>query len=614
MCGIVGFIGQEQAAPILLDGLAHLEYRGYDSAGVAVISAQGKLQVEKAVGRLKVLSEQIHGGADLEGCIGLGHTRWATHGAPNIINSHPHVSENGKFAVIHNGIIENYVEIKEFLIGQGIRFKSETDTEVVAQLLEFYYNECHDFLEAVGRVLRRIEGAYALGMLCADCPDHIIAARKDAPLLLGYGKGCNFLASDVTAIIKHTRDVAYMEDGEVAVLTREGIEVYDALEQKVEKKHFTIDWEVSAAEKGGYQHFMLKEIMEQPEALRRAISPRIKDGRVIFDDLKLPVEKMREFTRIFIVACGSSYHVGMIGKYNLEHLLRRNVEVVLASEFRYSDPIVDDKSLVIVISQSGETLDTMAALREAKKRGGYILSIVNVVGSSIARESDDVLYTWAGPEIAVATTKAYSTQLAVLDMIGLAFGEALGTVKREEYNEAVAELQKLPEKMEQFLASESCEAIPKYASQYFNHNSVFFIGRNLDYALGLEGSLKLKEISYIHSEAYASGELKHGTISLIEDGTLVIALGTYAPLFDKAMSNVVEVKARGADVLALATESHRGEMAKTVENVITIPDTAQMLLPSLGVVPLQLLAYYIALQRGCDIDKPRNLAKSVTVE
>ena len=614
MCGIVGFIGGEQAAPILLDGLAHLEYRGYDSAGVAVISAQGKLQVEKAVGRLKVLSEQIHGGADLEGCIGLGHTRWATHGAPNIVNSHPHVSEHGKFAVIHNGIIENYVEIKEFLIGQGVTFKSETDTEVVAQLLEFYYNECHDFLEAVGRVLRRIEGAYALGMLCADCPDRIIAARKDAPLLLGYGEGCNFLASDVTAIIKHTRDVAYMEDGEVAVLTRDGIEVYDALEQKVEKKHFTIDWEVSAAEKGGYQHFMLKEIMEQPEALRRAISPRIKDGRVIFDDLKLPVEKMREFTRIFIVACGSSYHVGMIGKYNLEHLLRRNVEVVLASEFRYSDPIVDDQSLVIVISQSGETLDTMAALREAKKRGGYILSIVNVVGSSIARESDDVLYTWAGPEIAVATTKAYSTQLAVLDMIGLAFGEALGTVKKEEYNEAVAELQKLPEKMEQFLASESCEAIPKYASQYFNHNSVFFIGRNLDYALGLEGSLKLKEISYIHSEAYASGELKHGTISLIEDGTLVIALGTYAPLFDKAMSNVVEVKARGADVLALATESHRGEMAKTVENVITIPDTAQMLLPSLGVVPLQLLSYYIALQRGCDIDKPRNLAKSVTVE
>ena len=614
MCGIVGYVGSEQAAPILLDGLARLEYRGYDSAGIAVVSPRHELQVKKTVGRLKALSDLVHGGADVEGTIGMGHTRWATHGAPNDVNSHPHVSENGKFAVIHNGIIENYVELKEFLISQGVTFRSETDTEVVAQLLEFYYNECGDFFESVGRVLRRIEGAYALGMLCADCPDRIIAARKDAPLLLGYGKGCNFLASDVTAIIKHTRDVAYMEDGEVAVLTREGIEVYDALEQKVEKKHFTIDWEVSAAEKGGYQHFMLKEIMEQPEALRRAISPRIKDGRVIFDDLKLPVEKMREFTRIFIVACGSSYHVGMIGKYNLEHLLRRNVEVVLASEFRYSDPIVDDKSLVIVISQSGETLDTMAALREAKKRGGYILSIVNVVGSSIARESDDVLYTWAGPEIAVATTKAYSTQLAVLDMIGLAFGEVLGTVKKEEYDEAVTGLQKLPEKMEQFLASESCEAIPKYASQYFNHNSVFFIGRNLDYALGLEGSLKLKEISYIHSEAYASGELKHGTISLIEDGTLVIALGTYGPLFDKAMSNVVEVKARGADVLALTTESHRGEMAKTVDHVLTIPDTAAMLLPSLGVVPLQLFSYYIALQRGCDIDKPRNLAKSVTVE
>ena len=613
MCGIVGFIGQEQAAPILLDGLAHLEYRGYDSAGVAVISAQGKLQVEKAVGRLKVLSEQIHGGADLEGCIGLGHTRWATHGAPNIINSHPHVSENGKFAVIHNGIIENYVEIKEFLIGQGIRFKSETDTEVVAQLLEFYYNECHDFLEAVGRVLRRIEGAYALGMLCADCPDRIIAARKDAPLLLGYGKGCNFLASDVTAIIKHTRDVAYMEDGEVAVLTREGIEVYDALEQKVEKKHFTIDWEVSAAEKGGYQHFMLKEIMEQPEALRRAISPRIKDGRVIFDDLKLPVEKMREFTRIFIVACGSSYHVGMIGKYNLEHLLRRNVEVVLASEFRYSDPIVDDKSLVIVISQSGETLDTMAALREAKKRGGYILSIVNVVGSSIARESDDVLYTWAGPEIAVATTKAYSTQLAVLDMIGLAFGEALGTVKKEEYDEAVAELQKLPEKMEQFLASESCEAIPKYASQYFNHNSVFFIGRNLDYALGLEGSLKLKEISYIKSEAYAAGELKHGTISLIEPGTPVFAVATQPDLFEKTLGNIREVKSRGAYVAALVGEDC-GNPEEFSDVAIKVPNTLPEYMPSLNVIPLQLIAYFTAVERGCDVDKPRNLAKSVTVE
>ena len=612
MCGIVGFVGEEQAAPILLDGLARLEYRGYDSAGVAVVSPEHELQVRKAKGRLKVLSDAIHGGADLSGCIGMGHTRWATHGAPSEVNSHPHVSAGGKFAVIHNGIIENYVEIKEFLINQGVRFQSETDTEVVAQLLEFYYNECHDFFEAVGRVLRRIEGAYALGMLCADCPDRIIAARKDAPLLLGFGDGCTFLASDVTAIIRHTRDIAYMEDGEVAVLTTSGIEVYDALSQPVTKEHHQIDWEVSAAEKGGYRHFMLKEIMEQPEALRRAILPRIRDGKVELGDMKLTPEQIKDFSRIFIVACGSSYHVGMIGKYNLEHLLRKPIEVCLASEFRYSDPIVDEHTLVIVISQSGETLDTMAALREAKARGAYILSIVNVVGASIARESDDVLYTWAGPEIAVATTKAYSTQLAVLDMIGLRFGEILGTVEKAEYDEVVSELVKLPEKMETMLSR--CEDIPKYAAEHFNHNSVFFIGRNLDYALGLEGSLKLKEISYIHSEAYASGELKHGTISLIEDGTLVIALGTYGPLFDKAMSNVVEVKARGADVLALTTESRAEEMAKTVEHVIAIPDTAQMLLPSLGVVPLQLFSYYVALQRGCDIDKPRNLAKSVTVE
>ena len=612
MCGIVGFVGKQQAAPILLDGLSRLEYRGYDSAGVAVVSSDGGIDVQKSKGRLQVLSDMIHGGADMEGCIGIGHTRWATHGAPSDVNSHPHLSEGGKFAVIHNGIIENYVEIKEFLVHQGVHFRSETDSEVVAQLLEFYYNECHDFLEAVGRVLRRIEGAYALGMLCADCPDRIIAARKDAPLLLGYGDGENFIASDVTAIIKHTREVAYMEDGEIAILTTGGIVVEDALQQPVVKERHHIDWEVSAAEKGGYPHFMLKEIFEQPEALRRAISPRLKDGKIVLDDLKLTEEQIRGFSRIFIVACGSSYHVGMVGKYNLEHLLRRSVEVCLASEFRYSDPIIDDHTLVIVISQSGETLDTMAALREAKARGAYILSIVNVVGSSIARESDDVLYTWAGPEIAVATTKAYSTQLAVLDMIGLAFGSVLGTADPAEYAAAVAGLEKLPEQMETVLAD--CGDIQKFASEHFNHNSIFFIGRNLDYALGLEGSLKLKEISYIHSEAYASGELKHGTISLIEDGTLVVALGTYGKLFEKAMSNVVEVKARGADVLALTTEAHRGEMEKTVDNVLTIPNTVDMLLPSLGVVPLQLFAYYVALQRGCDIDKPRNLAKSVTVE
>ena len=611
MCGIVGFIGKEQAAPILLDGLAHLEYRGYDSAGVAVISSEQKLQVRKAVGRLKVLSDEIHGGADIEGCIGLGHTRWATHGAPNIVNSHPHVSEDGKFAVIHNGIIENYVEIKEFLIGQGITFKSETDTEVVAQLLEFYYNECHDFLEAVGRVLRRIEGAYALGMLCADCPDRIIAARKDAPLLLGYGEGCNFLASDVTAIIKHTRDVAYMEDGEVAVLTCDGIEVYDALEQKVEKKHFTIDWEVSAAEKGGYQHFMLKEIMEQPEALRRAISPRVKEGKVVFDDLKLPVEKMREFTRIFIVACGSSYHVGMLGKYTLEHLLRRNVEVALASEFRYSDPIVDDKTLVIIISQSGETLDTMAALREAKKRGAYILSVVNVVGSSIARESDDVLYTWAGPEIAVATTKAYSTQMAVLNLLGLYFGEVMGTVDYETYTAMVRDILALPEKLEQVLAQ--ADQIQQIARDFAGRDDVFFIGRNLDYALSMEGSLKLKEISYIHSEAYAAGELKHGTISLITDGVPVIALATQKQVYEKTISNAKETRSRGARVLLFTTKDAVVPDG-VADAVVRLDEYEDILMPLQLIVPLQLFAYYMAVLRGCDVDKPRNLAKSVTVE
>ncbi len=612
MCGIVGFVGARQAAPILLDGLSRLEYRGYDSAGVAVVTPQGEIDLRKAKGRLQVLNDMVHGGADLDGCVGIGHTRWATHGVPNSTNSHPHMSEDGRFAVIHNGIIENYAEIKEYLIRQGIHFRSETDTEVVAQLLEFYYNKCHDFFRSVGRVLRRIKGAYALGILCADCPDRMIAARKDTPLLLGFGDGENFIASDVTALLPYTRDVVYMDDGETAILTREGIEVFDPLQQPIEKEHHHIDWDVSAAEKGGYPHFMLKEIFEQPDALSRAISPRIRDGRVVLDDMKLTAEQIRSFDRIYIVACGSSYHVGMVGKYNLEHLTRRNVEVCLASEFRYSDPIVDARSLVIVISQSGETLDTLAALREAKARGAYILAIVNVVGSSVAREADDTLYTFAGPEIAVATTKAYSTQLAVLNLIGLAFGETLGAVDPTEYHEAVTELERLPELARQVLSR--CDDIQEYAAANFNHSSVFYIGRNLDYALGLEGSLKMKEISYIHSESYASGELKHGTISLIEDGTLVVALGTCGRLFDKMISNVIEVKARGAEVLALTTESRRDAMARVASTVLTVPDTIDLLLPNLGVIPLQLYAYYVALQRGCDIDKPRNLAKSVTVE
>ena len=613
MCGIIGFVGREPAAPILLDGLARMEYRGYDSAGVAVRSETKGLQVKKTKGRLKVLSDLIHGGADLEGNLGIGHTRWATHGEPNDINAHPHVSENGRIAIVHNGIIENYLELKEHLQKLGVTFQSETDSEVVAQLLEYHYNECHNMLEAVGRVLRRIEGSYAFGIICADYPNALIAARKDSPLILGYGENGNFIASDVTAIIKYTRDVAYMDDGEIAVLTADSIDVFDDELVPVEKHRSTVDWDVSAAEKGGYPHFMLKEIMEQPEAIRKTVSPRIKNGRVVLDDLHLTEEYVRDISRIFIIACGSSYHVGMVSKYNWEKLMRRPVEVTLASEFRYCDPLVDEKSLVVVISQSGETLDTMAAMREAKRRGGRTLAIVNVVGSSSAREADDVLYTWAGPEIAVATTKAYSTQLVLMDLVGLYLADLLGTVEQSEYDAILTEVQSLPEKMQEMLNRDT-EDIQYFASRYFNHDSIFFIGRNLDYAMGMEGSLKLKEISYIHSEAYASGELKHGTISLIEQGTLVVALGTYAPLFDKAMSNVVEVKARGAEVLALTTEDFREKMEKTADATVAVPVTHPVLQPSLGVVPLQLFSYYVALQRGCDIDKPRNLAKSVTVE
>ena len=610
MCGIVGYVGEEEAAPILLDGLARLEYRGYDSAGLAVYSQKNGLEVVKAKGRLQVLYDIVQGGKALDGTMGLGHTRWATHGAPSDVNSHPQVSENGRFAVVHNGIIENYVQIKEFLQFKGIHFASETDTEVVAQLLEYYYDG--DVLDAVAKVLAKIEGAYALGIICADYPDQIVAARKDSPLILGYGDGFKLLASDVTAVIKYTREVAYLDDGEVAVLNADGVQIYDAYFRPVEKELSHVDWEVSAAEKGGYEHFMFKEIMEQPKAIRDTVFPRVQNGRVVLDDLTIDSEYVKNLDKIYIIACGSSYHVGMVAKYTLEKLLRKPVEVTLASEFRYCDPIVTDKTLAIVISQSGETIDTLAAMREAKRLGARVLSIVNVVGSTIARESDDVLYTWAGPEIAVATTKAYSTQLAVIYLIGLTFAEMIGSITAEEYQHIVDELLRIPSKIESIL--EHKEDIQYFASIYFNHESVFFIGRNLDYAIGLEGSLKLKEISYIHSEAYAAGELKHGTISLIEDGTLVVALASYGQLFEKLMSNVKEVKARGADVLGLTTENLGDEMKKTVDAAILVPDTHPMLLPSLDVVPMQLFAYYVALMRGCDIDKPRNLAKSVTVE
>ena len=611
MCGIVGYVGTQQAAPLLLEGLRRLEYRGYDSSGVAVCGPDG-LAVQKAKGRLQVLADLTREGAALPGTTGIGHTRWATHGEPNDVNAHPQVSESGLFAVVHNGIIENYAILKKNLIEKGYTFRSETDTEVVAQLLDWYYRQCGDVFEAVTSMLSAVEGAYALGILCAAAPDRLIAARKDAPLLLGYGEGENFIASDVTALLRHTRDIVYMDDGEMAIVTAAGIRIYDERRRPVEKEHHHIDWDVDAAEKGGYDHFMLKEIFEQPNAIANAITGRIHEGRVVLSDLTMTERQIRDIGRICIVACGSSYHVGMVGKYNLERLLRRPVEVCLASEFRYSDPIVGEGDLVIVISQSGETLDSMAALREAKKRGARILSIVNVVGSSIARESDDVLYTWAGPEIAVATTKAYSTQMVVLNLLGLYFGDIMGTVDYETYTAMVHGIQALPAQMEAILANTA--PIRQVAKLLASHEQVFFIGRNLDYALSLEGSLKLKEISYIHSEAYASGELKHGNISLIEEGTPVIAAATYMPLFDKAMSNVVEVQARGANVFALTTETGAAQMHSRVENVLTVPETEAMLLPQLGVVPLQLLAYYIAVERGCDIDKPRNLAKSVTVE
>ena len=610
MCGIVGFIGEQEAAPILLEGLARMEYRGYDSAGLAVLDAGKGLQVVKAKGRLKVLNEKVDGGKKMFGTVGVGHTRWATHGEPSDANSHPLLSDSGRIAVVHNGIIENYMEIKEFLQEKGVVFHSDTDTEVVAQLLDYYYRG--DILDAVQKVLHRIEGSYGLGIICSEHPEQLIAARKDSPLVLGYGDGFNMMASDVTALIKYTRDVSYMENGEIAVLTRQGIQVYNLLLEPVEKEHSTVDWDISDAEKGGYEHFMFKEIMEQPEAIRKTITPRIKDDRVVLDDIDLSADYVKNISKFYIIACGSSYHVGMVGKYVLEKMLRKPVEVALASEFRYCSPIVDKNTLVIVISQSGETLDTMEALREAKRLGGRTLAIVNVVGSSIAKEADDVIYTWAGPEIAVATTKAYSTQLAVLDLLCLYLADLLGSIAPEEYTEILTELTRIPDKLKEVL--EQKERIQQYASQFFNHDSIFFIGRNLDYAIGLEASLKLKEISYIHSEAYAAGELKHGTITLIEQGTLVIALATYGQLFDKAVSNMIEVQSRGATVLGLTDTTHEEALGKHADAIITVPETHPLLMPSLAVVPMQLFAYYVALARGCDIDKPRNLAKSVTVE
>lgn len=608
MCGIVGYIGKNQAAPIILDGLSKLEYRGYDSAGMAVFDGKA-IQTQKAIGRLKVLENLTKGGETMPGTVGIGHTRWATHGAPSDVNAHPHTNAAGTIAVVHNGIIENYIPLKKKLTDKGYVFQSETDTEVLAHLLDYYYKG--NPLEAITKVLHRVEGSYALGILFADCPDEIYAARKDSPLIVGQNETGCFIASDVPAILKYTRTVYYMDNQEVAALRRDGLCFYSADQEEVTKEAVNIDWDADAAEKAGYEHFMLKEMYEQPKTIADTISPRIRDNDIVIEELKMSDEELRAIRKIHIVACGSAYHTGVTGKYVLEGLARIPVEVDVASEFRYRDPILEEGSMVIVISQSGETADTLAALRESKARGFKVLGIVNVVGSSIAREADACLYTWAGPEIAVATTKAYSAQLTALYMLAMKLAKVRGTIDETKFRELLSDLKCLPDQIELLLGQK--EKVQHFANRYLGARDIFFIGRGIDYAISLEGSLKLKEISYIHSEAYAAGELKHGTISLIEDGTLVVALSTQPALFQKTISNIVEVKARGAFVMAVTNEENKA-IEKVSDYVIYIPETNPYFANSLAIIPLQLFAYYVAVGRGCDVDKPRNLAKSVTVE
>lgn len=608
MCGIVGYIGKKQAAPIILDGLAKLEYRGYDSAGMAVFDGEC-IRTEKAAGRLAVLEHLTHGGETMKGYSGIGHTRWATHGAPSDLNAHPHTNKEGTIAVVHNGIIENYIPLKKKLADKGYEFVSETDTEVLAKLLDYYYKG--NPLEAVTKVLHRVEGSYALGIMFADFPGELYAARKASPLIVGQNEDGCFIASDVPAILKYTRNVFYMENQEVACLKADGLQFFSVDEEEVEKSAVTIDWDADAAEKAGYEHFMLKEMYEQPKTVTDTISPRIKDNDIVIEELKMTDEELKAVRKIHIVACGSAYHTGVTAKYVLEGMARIPVEVDVASEFRYRNPILEEGAMVIVISQSGETADTLAALREAKARGFKVLGIVNVVGSSIARESDSVMYTWAGPEIAVATTKAYSAQLVALYMLAMKLAKLRGTINEEKFQRLLSELRCLPDQIEMLLAQK--EKIQHFANRYVGARDIFFIGRGIDYAISLEGSLKLKEISYIHSEAYAAGELKHGTISLIEEGTLVVALSTQEELFQKTISNIVEVKARGAFVMAVTNEGNKA-MEKTADYVVYLPETAPWFANSLAIVPLQLFAYYVAVGRGCDVDKPRNLAKSVTVE
>ena len=607
MCGIVGYTGAQSAAPILLDGLKKLEYRGYDSAGIAVMN-DSKIKISKVTGRIANLCEKTHDGADIPGTMGIGHTRWATHGAPTEENAHPHMSNDGRFAVVHNGIIENYIALREELIKNGYHFESETDTEVIVHLIEMYYKG--DMRKALIKTANRLRGSYALGVICTEEPGKIYAIREASPLILGAGVNENFFASDVTALVSHTRSVIYLEDGEFAEISCDSINVFDCLGHSIDKKMNRIVWDVQAAEKGGYEHFMLKEIMEQPGAVKAAISPRIKDGKVVFDELKLSAKDLIRIRKIVITACGSAYYAGCASKYALERISHLPVEVELASELRYSDPMIDNHTLVIVISQSGETADTIAALKECKARGARTLAIVNVVGSTVAKIADDVVYTWAGPEIAVATTKGYTTQVSILCLLAVWFADMMG-IEDVNYSKHVKELQALPRRIQQAIDMNS--SIPELAKKYHSSKSLFFIGRNTDYAAALEGALKMKEISYLHAEAYAAGELKHGTIALIEEHQPVIALCCNPSIMEKTLSNIIEVKSRGAEVLAL-TFRNNDKILSVADDLLFIPTTDPLFSAVVEIVPLQLLAYYVAKENGCDIDKPKNLAKSVTVE
>ena len=608
MCGIVGYIGNQQAAPILLDGLSKLEYRGYDSAGIAVYNGE-KVEMVKSKGRLKVLSEMTHDGATLPGTLGIGHTRWATHGSPSDVNAHPHFNKDHSIVVVHNGIIENYLKLKKKLEKHGYEFVSETDTEIIAHLLDYYYKG--NPLQAVTKIMHRMEGSYALGIIFKDHPNELYAVRKDSPLIVGHTNGGNIIASDVPAVLRYTRDVFFIENEEIVRMTEESMEFFNVDEEPIEKESTRIEWDVNAAEKGGYEHFMLKEMYEQPKAITDTFSPRIKDGKIVIEELGMTDEEIRKIQKIMIVACGSAAHVGHTSKYIFEGLARVPVEVDMASEFRYRSPILDENTLVIVISQSGETADTLAALRESKRLGARVLGVVNVVGSSIAREADNVMYTWAGPEIAVATTKAYSAQLIAMYLLAMKFAYVRGHLDDAGLAEMLEDLKALPSQVEMMLNNKG--KIQKFANRYLAARDVFFIGRGIDHAISMEGSLKLKEISYIHSEAYAAGELKHGTISLVEEGTLVAAVLTQKDLYKKMISNMEEVRTRGAFVMAVTVEGNT-DVERAADYVIYIPETNKYFTNSLAIIPLQLFGYYIAVGRGCDVDKPRNLAKSVTVE